>query len=76
MLKMATAIVVGFAMCRLPLIIWYFLYFFASDIMMSCGFQYFSSIAFLMANTNCAINPCICFIFNRNYREGLKNLLK
>ena len=75
-LKMTTAIVLGFAMCRLPLIIWYFLFFFASDIMMSCGFQYFSSIAFLMANTNCAINPCICFIFNRNYREGLKTLLK
>ena len=75
-LKMATAIVLGFAICRLPLIVWHFLFFFASDIMMSCGFQYFSSIALLMANTNCAINPCICFIFNRNYREGLKNLLK
>ena len=75
-LKMATAIVLGFAICWLPLIIRYFLFFFASDIMMSCGFQYFSSIAFLMVNTNCAINPCICFIFNRNYREGLKALLK
>ena len=75
-LKMATAIVLGFAICRLPLIIWYFLFFFASDTMISCGFQYFSSIALLVASTNCAINPCICFIFNRNYREGLKTLLK
>ena len=75
-LKMATAIVLGFAICWLTLIIWHFLFFFASDIMMSCEFQYFSSIALLMASTNSAINPCICFIFNRNYREGLKNLLK
>jgi len=75
-LKMAIAIVSGFAICWLPLIIRYFLVFFASDIIMSCGFQYFSSVAFLMVNTNCAINPCICFIFSTNYREGLKTLLR
>ena len=73
--KMAIAIVSGFAICWLPVIIRNFLVFFASNIMMSCGFQYFSSVAFLMANTSCAINPCICFIFSRNYREGLKTLL-
>ena len=29
---------------------------------------------FFMARTNCAMNPCICFIFSSNYRIGLKNL--
>ena len=74
-LNMAIAVVLGFAVCWLPVIIRYLIFFFASDFTMSCGFQYFSSVAFLMANTNCAINPCICFSFSRNYREGLKALL-
>ena len=75
-LKMSIAIMSGFAICWLPVIIRYFLVFFASNITMSCGFQYFSSVAFLLANANCAINPCICFIFSRNYRVGLQTLLR
>ena len=75
-LKMAIAIVLGFAICLLLVIIRYFIFFFASDTNMSCGFQYFSSVAFLMVNANCAINPCVCFIFSTNYREGLKALLR
>ena len=76
-LKMTIAIMSGFAICWLPVITRYFLVFFASDtVIVSCGFQYFSSVAFLMVNTYCAINPCICFIFSRNYREGLKALLR
>ena len=75
MLKMAIAAVLGFAICWLPVIITH-LVFFTSDIEMSCGLQYFSSVAFLMANANCAMNPSICFIFSRNYREGLKTLLR
>ena len=74
-LKMAFAIVLGFAVCWLPLIIFWFLFFFTSDIW-SCGSQYFIIVAFFMARANCAINPCICFIFSRNYREGLNNLLR
>jgi len=73
-LKMSIAIVLGFAICWLPLIIFYLL-FFASNTMMACDFQYFYSLAFLLVSSNCAINPCICFIFSSNYREGLKSLL-
>ena len=75
-LKMAIAIVLGFAICWLPFIIMHFLVLFASDITMSCGFQHFYSVAFLMVSANCAINPCICFSFSSNYREGLKTLLR
>ena len=74
-LKMAFAIVLGFAVCWMPLSIFWFLLFFASDIF-SCGSQYFIIVAFFMARANCAINPCICFIFSRNYREGVKTILR
>ena len=73
-LKMAIAIVVGFAVCFLPLGIAWFLSSFASSIR-SCSFQYFFSVVVIMARANCATNPCICFLFSRSYREGLKNLL-
>ena len=72
-LKMAIAIVVGFAVCWLPLSITWFLSNFASN-----GFQYFlvGQVAIVMSRANCATNPCICFLFSRSYREGLKILFK
>ena len=73
-LKMAIAIVLGFAVCWLPNTIVGLLYIFTSDIW-SCGFHYLRTVAIFMVRANCAINPCICFIFSRNYREGLKTLL-
>ncbi|XP_078364566.1 QRFP-like peptide receptor [Oculina patagonica] len=74
-LKMAIAIVLGFAVCWLPFSIGFILDLFVSNIS-SCGFQYFYFIAFFMATANCAINPCICLIFSTNYRQALKNLLR
>ena len=70
-LKMAIAIVVGFAVCWLPLSITWFLYYFAPN-----GFQYLFSlqVAIVIARANCATNPCICCLFSRSYREGVKNL--
>ena len=70
-LKMAIAIMVGFAVCWLPLSIVWFLRSFASN-----GFQYSFSVevAIVIARANCATNPCICFFFSSSYREGLKNL--
>ena len=73
-LKMSIAIVLGFAVCWLPFAIFSFLFSFASD-KWSCGFLYFYLVAYFMGCINCAINPCICFIFSRNYRIGLKTLL-
>ena len=56
-------------------LLWFLFLFFASDIW-SCGSQHFIIVAFIMARANCALNPCICFIFSRNYREGLTTLLR
>ena len=72
-LKMAIAIVLGLAVCWLPNLIEKLLLIFASNIP-SCGFQYFAFFAFFMIRINCAMNPCICLIFSRNYRIGLKSL--
>jgi len=74
-LKMAIAIVLGFALCGLPTLISTFLLTFASDIW-SCRFQYFASFAYFMVHINCAMNPCICLIFSRNYRTGLQTLFR
>lgn len=71
-LKIAIAIVLGFALCWLP-------YSFASMVLYvfggtsQCSFIYFTFVAAVIAHSNCAINPCICFIFSQNYRQGLKN---
>jgi len=73
-LKMSISIVLGFAVCWLPIVIHWLLFFFVSDVW-PCGFRYFAFVAFFMARINCAINPYICFIFSRNYRIGLKTLL-
>ena len=75
-LKMVVAIVLGFALCWAPFNILAFLQFFVWDKnpVISCGFQAFSFFALFMAYANCAINPCICFIFSGNYRQGLNSL--
>ena len=76
-LTMSIAIVLVFTICWLPLTACSLLLFFPLDSIMisSCGFRYSRSISFFLACSNCAINPCICFIFSGNYRQGLKNLL-
>ena len=75
-LNMSVAIVLVFAVCSLPLSIYALLFLYSSNMAMrsSCGMQYFGTIAFLLVRSYCAVNPCICFIFSGNYRQGLKNL--
>ena len=74
-LKMSITIVLGFAVCWLPASIAWIRFLFVSNIR-SCGFLYFAIVAFFLAYANCAINPCICFIFSVNYRQALKGLLR
>ena len=77
-LKMVIAIVLGFAICWTPLSTFYFLTLFVWEgtTKHPCGLmRLFWFITFFMAHANCAINPCICFIFSDNYRKGLKSFL-
>lgn len=76
-LKMSVAIVFVFAVCWLPFSIVFLLFLFSSDsaMMSSCAFQYSIHIVIFLATSYCAVNPCVCFMFSSNYRQGLKNLL-
>jgi len=74
-LKMAITIVLGFAVCWLPFAIFWLLIFFVADTW-SCGLYHINFVAHFMTRINCAMNPCICFIFSRNYRIRLKALFK
>ena len=74
-LKMAIAIVLAFVLCLVPFSIVILLYYFAWD-SLPCGFLIYFDVSWFMNISNCAINPCICFIFSSNYRNALKRLLR
>ena len=71
-LKMAIAIVVGFVLCWFPFSVIVLQSYYGR---LSCAVLLSWNIALFMAFSNCAINPCICFIFSANYRQGFKRLL-
>ena len=73
-LKLAISIVLALIVCRLPWTIINVIYLYAASL--SCGILPAYKIFGFLANSYCAVNPCICFAFCRNYRESLKKLLK
>ena len=77
-LKMATAIVVVFFICWIPLLSNGIIVGFSAPdslIFSSCSFDIYSTVTSFMAFANCAINPIICLILNSNYRQALKRLV-
>ena len=74
-LKMSIAIVVTFVLCWVPWTISTLQYYFAWDSTMPCDKLLYYNITGFMALAYTAINPCICFLFSSNYRQGLKKLL-
>ena len=76
-LKMAIAIVLGFTVCWLPFAIFKCIHLYTDIILWpNCGIPYVNCVVVFMAVANSAINPCICFIFSRNYRKQLKALFE
>ncbi|XP_078377731.1 QRFP-like peptide receptor [Oculina patagonica] len=76
-LKMTIAIVLWFAVCWLPYSVIDLLHFFEWDnTKLSCSIKHLRYITKFLPYANCTINPCICFIFSGNYRQGLKSLLR
>ena len=73
-LKLAIAILLGVIFCKIP---WSIINLMSLYGTWPCNIfpRYFDTSWFLLISY-CAVNPCICFAFCRNYREGLKNLLK
>ena len=69
--RLAMAIMISFVSCMTPLIVIFLWY--AMEQPSSCALQRvfpFISVFFLYSWS--ALNPCICFIFSKNYRDGLK----
>ena len=76
-LQMATAIVSVFAVCYVPLAIFSCIFFFAHTIQWpNCSIRYVVSVVNFMSLANYAINPCICLILSRNYRNELRALFR
>ena len=72
-LKLAIAILWGLTFCKIPCSIIKLMYVYGT---LPCDiFPYCYTSTFLLISY-CAVNPCICFAFCRNYLEGLKRLLK
>ena len=74
-LKMATAIVLGFAVCWLPHAI-LFLLLTSRTIWPNCVIRNVVNAVNSMVLANSAINPCICLILSRNYRNELRALFR
>lgn len=74
--KMVAAIVIAFILCWMPYSVFISLYVFVWDNInfLSCDRKPFWFFAVFMMHTNCAINPCLCFTFSGNFRQGLKGL--
>lgn len=75
--KMVAAIVIAFVLCWMPYSVFIVLHVFVWDNMKfwSCDKKPFWVFAVIMMHTNCAVNPCLCFTFSGNFRQGLKGLL-
>ena len=70
------AIIVLFVICILPLDIIGFLFFFAWHKKIPCGMDHLSFAAKFIFYSNASLNPCIYFLLNERYRQGLRNILK
>ena len=74
--RLAMAIMISFVSCMAPLLIYSFLKFFLWNYWESppiCAFQtVIPFISVFLLHSWSAVNPCICFIFSENYRNGLR----
>ena len=74
----SVAIITAFALCLIPLLVFFFTVMFLWNWQLPpiCAFR--SEIPFIvhfMLHAWSAVNPCICFIFIKNYRDTLKRVL-
>ena len=77
-LKMATAIVVVFFICWIPLLSNGIIVGFSAPdslIFSSCSFYLYFSVTLFMTYVNCGINPIIYLTLSSNYRQALKRLV-
>ena len=68
------AIVILFFICILPIDIVGFLFFFVWYEKIPCGMDQLSFAAKFIFYANASLNPCIYFLLNDRYRQGLRNI--
>ena len=73
--RLAVAIMISFVSCMTPLLIYLFLIIFLWNWESPpiCAFQtVLPFICLFLMHSWSAVNPCICFIFSKNYRNGIR----
>ena len=74
--KKILAIVFLFIVCITPINILGLLLYFAWNWTLPCGMDKLSVAAKFIFYSNASLNPCVYFILNKKYRQGLKDVTK
>ena len=74
--KKILAIVILFIVCITPVTIMALLLYFAWNWTLPCGMDKLYVAAKYIFYSNASLNPCVYFILNKKYRQGLKGLTK
>ena len=72
--RLSVAIVTAFIFCMVP----YLVYMFCTIFLWHWGDPPICAIPFVaqfLVHSWSAVNPCVCFIFTKNYRRGIKQIL-
>ena len=76
-IRMSVAIIIAFAVCTIPLVVYIFslIFLWNWQVPPICAFRtVIPFVCLFMLNLWSAVNPCICFIFNKNYRNGFQQI--
>ena len=79
-IRLSAAIMMAFIFCMIPQLVFLFtrVFLWNWEVPPICIFRNGNAIPFsatFMMHSWSAINPCICFVFNRNYSNSLKHML-
>ena len=76
-LRLSVAIIIAFLACIFPMLVNMFMVMshLHSAEEPTCAFLTLLFISYFMVHSWSALNPCICFAFGKNYRNGLKYIL-
>ncbi|KAJ7393025.1 hypothetical protein OS493_008273 [Desmophyllum pertusum] len=77
-MRMSVAIIITFLICIIPLVVFTFisLFLWNWEEPPICAFlTWIPFICLFMLHSWSALNPCICFVFSENYRNGLRQIL-
>jgi len=75
-IRIIIVILLAFIVCVMPINLYAILFYFVWDWKIPCGMENFAFAAFFVLYSNASINPCIYFVLNNKYRQGLVNILK